>query len=676
MKISGLARVVCGSAAMLSFALLVPGVVSAGAPDKSPPAPAELLHDVDHPTMFDPHYSTKQQWQHRAARVREQILVAEGLWPMPARTPLNPVIHGKIERDGYTIEKVFFASMPGHYVSGNLYRPTGKSGRLPAVLSPHGHWDNGRFYELSVNEARKQIESGAEKTMAGARYPLQARCAMLARMGCVVFQYDMVGYADSQAIAHRTGFNDAQATLRLQSFMGLQTWNSICSLDFLCSLPDVDPKRIGVTGASGGGTQTMILCAIDDRPAVSVPAVMVSEAMQGGCICENAPLLRVGVNNAEFAACFAPKPLGMTSANDWTADILTLGFPQIWSIYRLYGAQNDVAAWHRSFPHNYNQVSRELMYNWMNAHLKLGLPGPIAEKPFEPVKPSDLSVYDQQHPRPADTLNAAELRQRMTAASDAQLAALRKDPAKYRQVVGTALRVMVGDALPSAGKVVVAESAPPLVNATGGFTEQHGVIRRTDRKCHVPFTALIPANWKGRVVVWVHPDGEKSLVDDGKAPTGEVKKLLDAGTAVIAPTISTAGLPAAAQKNFHYANLTYAGYFYGYNPSPLGAQASEVLSAIALARGWKDAKKIDLIAQGKLGPAALLARALAGDVIDRARIDLNGFSFDQVHNDADPMMLPGALKYGGIAGLLPLCQSGSLQLENAPDIKPQTEKAK
>src|SRR5207245_1406848 len=97
-----------------------------------------------------------------------------------------------------------------------------------------------------------QLRTGAEKTAEGARYPLQARCAQLVRMGCVVFHYDMVGYADSQSISHSTGFTDAEAQLRLQSFMGLQTFNSIRALDFLLSLPEVDPARIGVTGASGG----------------------------------------------------------------------------------------------------------------------------------------------------------------------------------------------------------------------------------------------------------------------------------------------------------------------------------------------------------------------------------------------------------------------------------------
>ena len=190
-------------------------------------------------------------------------------------------------------------------------------------------------------------------------------------------------------------------------------------MDFVSNLPDVDPARIACTGASGGGTQTILLSVLDDRLAVSFPAVMVSEAMQGGCICENGPLLRVGTNNAELISCFAPKPLGMTSADDWTAEIETRGYPQIREIYKLYGAADNVAAWHRPFPHNYNQVSRELMYNWMNRFLKLDQPEPVTEKPFVPVPPAELGVHHADHLRPADFLGAAELRKRMTAASDA-----------------------------------------------------------------------------------------------------------------------------------------------------------------------------------------------------------------------------------------------------------------
>src|SRR6516164_644896 len=238
---------------------------------------------------------TLKEWEAEKQRVQEKVLVSQGLWPMPDKSkPLNAVVHGKIERDGYTVEKVFFESYPGFYVTGNLYKPTKTimKNRLPAVLCPHGHWANGRFFEAGDKEVENQMKPNkdgivGEKTKEGAKYPLQARCAMLARLGCVVFHYDMVGVADSTQIGHREGFKDVEAELRLQNFMGLQTYNSIRALDFVHTLPDVDPGRIGVTGASGGGTQTFVLCAIDNRPAVSFPAVMVSTAMQGGCICEN-----------------------------------------------------------------------------------------------------------------------------------------------------------------------------------------------------------------------------------------------------------------------------------------------------------------------------------------------------------------------------------------------------
>ena len=143
----------------------------------------------------------------------------------------------------------------------------------------------------------------------------------------------MTGNADSIQLGHRPdqwshldhqqdwGFFTAQAELRLQNMMGLQTWNSIRAIDFLLTLDDTDSTRIGVTGASGGGTQSMILGAIDDRIAAAMPCVMVSTAMQGGCTCENAPYLRIDQGNVDIAAAIAPRPLGLTAADDWTVEL-------------------------------------------------------------------------------------------------------------------------------------------------------------------------------------------------------------------------------------------------------------------------------------------------------------------------------------------------------------------
>jgi hypothetical protein len=117
--------------------------------------------DLDHPATFTPAFATKAEWMARAQTLRRQVRVALGLWPWPARTPLDAVVRGKIVRDGYTIEQVAFESVPGHWVTGNLYRPTGRTGRLPAVLAPHGHWP-GR-HQGSRSTRRKAVASGGEQ---------------------------------------------------------------------------------------------------------------------------------------------------------------------------------------------------------------------------------------------------------------------------------------------------------------------------------------------------------------------------------------------------------------------------------------------------------------------------------------------------------------------------------
>lgn len=623
--------------------------------------------------------ASKQAWDDRAGKVRTQILVATGLWPMPEKTPLNPVIHGKIERDGYTVEKVFFASMPGHYVSGSLYRPTGKAdGKRPGVLCPHGHWANGRFYENSEANAKKEIASGAEKTMEGARYPLQARCAQLARMGCVVFHYDMVGNADSTAIPHRVGFTDAEAELRLQSFMGLQTWNSIRALDFLLSLPEVDEKRIGVTGASGGGTQTFMLGAVDDRPAVAFPAVMVSTAMQGGCVCENCSYLRIGTGNVEIAGLFAPKPLAMSAANDWTLEIEKKGLPELKQLYHTLGADDEVAAhcW-PEFGHNYNQVSREMMYGWFSKHL-LGGTAEVKEQPFMPIPPKDLSVYDADHPRPKDELDAKGLRAKMTEAAEKQIKALEpkdaKSLAEFRRVVGTALEVMVGERLPKPGAIEIRKRSVQLTLADGVKLHLDAVGRKGEEEM-VPLAAVHTGD--AGIVVWVHPKGKASLIVGGKL-NPSVQALVDKGYSVVAPDVFQTGeltgnwpLSEAERKgksfrepSMYPVNTQFAGYTYGYNRPVFANRVRDILTAVAFARDLGGAKTIHLVGWEGAGPWVAAARALCGDAVSRTVIDMNQFRFDRVTQVTDENLLPGALKYGGLPAFLALCAPGEVFAHN------------
>jgi dienelactone hydrolase len=605
---------------------------------------------------------TKEEWAERRRKVREQLRVALGLWPMPEKTPLKPTVHGKTEHDGYTIEKVFFASMPGHYVTGNLYRPVrDQNDDRPAVLFAHGHWADGRFHDAGAKAAQASVKSGGEPDLDRGRFFMQAIPVQLARMGVVVFQYDMVGYADSTAIPHREGFKDAQAELRLQSAMGLQTWNSIRALDFLSELPGVDAKKIGVTGASGGGTQTFILCAIDDRPAAAFPAVMVSTAMQGGCVCENASHLRVGTGNVEIAALFAPKPMAFSAANDWTKEFLTKGFPELKHLYTLLGRPENVAAkaW-LEFGHNYNRLAREFMYAWFNKHL-LGKDEAVAERPFKPCQPGELAVFGDDHPRPKDEVPAAKLREYMTVVSDAKLKEFTpSDPkslTRFRRWVGAALRVMVHDELPKA----IAVHKGPQESKRDGVTLHRAVLGRKDEKDAVPAVGVFGPKADGRLVVWVHPLGQASLFENGKLVPA-ARTLVDAGFAVTAPDVF--GIGELALPTPYPVDKTFAGYTYGYNRSVLAQRVHDVLTLVAFGRSVVRAKRIDLVGWGEAGPWVVLATALAGDAVARTAADLNQFRFETIKATDDPMMLPGAVKYGGLGAFLALCAPGAVLAHN------------
>ncbi|QDU38133.1 Acetyl xylan esterase (AXE1) [Maioricimonas rarisocia] len=633
-------------------------------PDDARLKPLRTLRDAYHP--WSPP-STRAAWEEEATRIRQQLLVSNGLWPMPEKTPLEPVIRQIADRGDYTVHAVHFASRPGHYVTGNLYRPKDRDGRLPAVLSPHGHWQNGRFYDAGKSGASEQLAIGAEEYMSGARFPLQARMVQLARMGCVVFHYDMVGYAESTAIPHREGFNDAESALWLVNKMGLQTWNSVRALDFLAGLPDVDPERIAVTGASGGGTQTFVLCAIDPRPAVAFPAVMVSTAMQGGCVCENASYLRVGINNVAFAALFAPKPLGLSGADDWTIDIETKGLPELRQVWSMYGAAENVHA--RALPrfkHNYNQVSREMMYAWLAEHLDLDVQEPVRESDFWPLSPEELAVFDEQHPRPEDEKGPAELREDLIAEARAIYQDLLPESAEgideYRRVVGAALRVMLDGDAPAAEDVVREETA----------TTDHGRYRLVRGYCgtrsggeQIPTVAWVPTEeGNGSVVAWFDGAGKAHLFADDGGPSERARQLLDAGFAVVSADLFLTGEYVEVEETASRMKVDsgYPGYTFGYNRPLLTQRVRDIVVVTAAIRSHEEVERTHLVGTGNAGPMVLLARSLLGERVERTLADVGAFTFEAIEDPADPMFLPGALRYGDLGGLAATAFPAALDL--------------
>lgn len=613
------------------------------------------------------------QWEKRSERVRRQILVAAGLWPMPPKTPVNAVVHGRIDRGDYTLEKVYLESFPGFFVTGNLYRPVGRSAPGPAVLSPHGHWAEGRFYDAGQEGAKAAIASGAETLECAARSPLQARCVQLARMGCTVFHYDMIGYADSQQLPHRPGVREAmntptewglfspQAELHSQNMLGLQTLNSIRALDWLASLPEVDPKRIGVTGASGGGTQTFLLCAVDPRPAVSFPAVMVSTGMQGGCTCENACYLRIGTGNVEFAALFAPKPLAMSGADDWTRELLTKGLPELQQLYALFGARDHVhAEVFPQFPHNYNAVARAVMYRWFNRHLELRANEPIEEHQFERLSREEMTVWNEDHPAPLGGEDfERDLLQRLTESSQEQVEALIPDDQasweEYRRVIGGAIEVLVGRGLPGADEV----SAEKLGEGQVGEVRiERRLVRYQPNGEELPALRLMPEGWSGDTVVWISTEGKSTVVESSQNWHPVVQQLLRRKAAIAAIDMFGQGEFTDDGRPIERARMVedgYAGYTFGYNRPVFAKRVGDVLTAVRFAQSTgPQGGKVHVVGLDGAGRWVAAARTQAGNAIARAAIATDGFRFSSVERSDDPDFWPGAAKYLDLPGVIAL----------------------
>lgn len=337
-------------------------------------------------------YSNVNEWKARVKNNQAGILRGANLDPLPKRMPLKPIFREPRQHKGYTVQNVAFESIPGFFVSGSLYRPTEikGDGKHPVVLCPHGHY---------------REENG------GGRFgPYhQPRYATLARMGAVVMAYDMIGWGDSTQMEHRR-----------PETLTMQTWNSIRVLDFIETLPEVDESRIGVTGSSGGGTQTFLLTALDDRVKVSIPVVMVSAYFYGGCKCESGLPIHISdqheTNNADIAAMAAPRPMLLVSCgDDWTTHTPEIEMPYIKNVYQLYGKSDLVENVHLADePHDYKRSKRVAAYKFLAKHLGLDLAaitdsnGEIDESeiPIEPQK--DLLVFSEENPRPDYALQGAE----------------------------------------------------------------------------------------------------------------------------------------------------------------------------------------------------------------------------------------------------------------------------
>ena len=284
-------------------------------------------------------YPDRASWEARRdslrTEVRELLTIDDYL---AKRVDAKPVFSKPRKFDGYSVRNFYLETLPGLYVCGSIYEPTGK-GQHPLIICPNGHFGDGRY-----NKAQQQ------------------RLATLARMGAICVDYDLYGWSESALQVGSEAHHTAEAHV-------IQIMNGMSILDFMMDRKDVDPTRVGVNGGSGGGTQTVLLSLLDPRYTASCPVISLSSHFDGGCPCESGmPIQRAGGGtcNAELAAAFAPRPLHVVSdGKDWTAAVPTLEYPYLQRIYGFYDAVDNVSNTHLPTEgHDFGPNKRNAVYDF------------------------------------------------------------------------------------------------------------------------------------------------------------------------------------------------------------------------------------------------------------------------------------------------------------------------
>ena len=285
-------------------------------------------------------YADKEAFELRADSLRKEVRQRLGIDLLLAQCVESKPILSKVRKyDGYTVQNFALETLPGLYVCGSVYAPKLK-GKHALIICPNGHFGGGRYREDQ-----------------------QQRMGTLARMGAVCVDYDLFGWGESI-------LQVGSAAHRSSAAHTIQAMNGLLILDYmLAARKDIDRKRIGVNGGSGGGTQTVLLSALDDRFMASAPVVSLASHFDGGCPCESGMPIQLaagGTCNAELAAIFAPRPqLVVSDGGDWTASVPTLEYPYLQRVYGFYDAKDKVTNIHLPKErHDFGPNKRNAVYTF------------------------------------------------------------------------------------------------------------------------------------------------------------------------------------------------------------------------------------------------------------------------------------------------------------------------
>jgi cephalosporin-C deacetylase-like acetyl esterase len=458
-------------------------------------------------------------WEAQREQAHERLAAAMGLSPLPARTPLNARVTGRAERDAYTIENVVLESRPRFYVTANLYLPKGVPGPVPGVVVVPGHaMDDGKNYGL-----------------------YQTAQIGLARLGFAVLAYDPIGQGERKlpGYSHNLGYG---ALLAGQTNEGLITWDTLRTVDYLTSRPEVDPQRIGLTGNSGGGENTFYAMPFDTRIKVGAAFCFVCSyhewLREGGnhCICNHLPGVIRDLEQAHILALRVPRPVLVgNGAKDPIFPIAGTRetLRQATALYAAYGAADRIAAVEVPEGHGWHQALREAAYGWFAKWLQgrgdgSPIPEPEGTRPEDP-KSADLLCFAAGQGLPADAETVVTLSRSLAAELASRYPEVPAGSEAWREVA-SAWRRRLWDQLGGEPPAYVPAAAVVDRFEWEGATVQ-AVALTVEEGLQVAALFIRPVNSAGALPVVVTVD------DRGKASVRSsplVRRLLAAGFGVFA----------------------------------------------------------------------------------------------------------------------------------------------
>ena len=606
-------------------------------PDVSLPIDARLYAFRNYQSVFPmPEWGSLAEWKRDRKKIRKHLKLCAGLSDQTDAFRAKGRVIRTFDHEGIAVENIRIETLPGLYVMGNLYRPSGARGKLPLVLNPHGHGVHSRTVPL-----RDGLFSVPHRSM------------NQALQGFAAFAWSMTAHEDdAMQIEHRgllQGPEKRICNVLGLSMFGLQLNSSIKVLDYLLSRGDIDGRRVGCTGESGGATQTYYLAAVDDRVKVAAPCVMLSGHYQGGCVCENAPMLHLDYSTVHYVGLIAPRPLLLTGCTgDWTHHMREREFASLKELYQLYGKSEALGGLYQDESHNYNQASRERVYGWMNRWLKGGKPGeeriPESDKPVP--GPEKLLVHTTPVPPVKGAVTTKQALIRMWRS-------LHVKPDREENA-SEALNLVY----PDKADILVRNQTPRYAYRMGTLGGNQITYGRFSEDSSLTCRFVTPKRGKTCFLIlraWKSPDAWQRFA---ARPPKVVQQAVDEGHGVILPLLF--GQRSAEEVQAYREAIEDSYLFTSYNRTAHQHQAGDIVTTVRLAETEMkiQPKSVAIVADRDMGLTAFAAWAFLCSYAEMGPFvgDLRGLDLTNPDTWVRHAYLPLALRGGGIQDLARLCK--------------------